>query len=197
MTEAEAASPLICTIGHSNHPLAAFLGLLEAYGIEVIVDARSAPYSRYTPHFNKESLKASLAEQRIKYLFMGEELGGRPRDPECYDEQGHVLYGKVAASASFRRGIARVEKGVREYRVALLCAEENPAGCHRKLLVARVLARQGVAVRHIRGDGLWEPEEDPERSAGQLALFGEEETEGWRSIRSVSPGRPRPSSSER
>src|ERR1051325_1474694 len=72
------------SIGHSNAEISAFLELLTRHGIELLVDTRSQPYSRYSPHFNRETLKAWLGEAEIAYLFMGEQLGGRPQASEFY-----------------------------------------------------------------------------------------------------------------
>jgi len=64
-----------------------------------------------------------------------------------------VLYDKVAASAKFAESIRRIEYGMKKYRVAMLCSEEDPAVCHRALLVGRVLREHEAQVEHIRGDG--------------------------------------------
>ena len=70
---------------------------------------------------------------------MGDQLGGRPEADDCLDDQGHALYHRMAESPAFLAGIARLERGVREYRVAIMCSEEDPAVCHRYLLVTRVI----------------------------------------------------------
>jgi uncharacterized protein (DUF488 family) len=183
----------ILTIGHSNHSIEKLVGLLTAGGVEVVVDTRSQPYSKYTTQFNREALQSAIAGAGMKYLYLGRELGGRPDGAEFYDGDGHVLYGKVADSRLFLEGIERVQAGAERYRVALLCAEEDPRDCHRRLLVARVLAERGVAViSHIRGDGHLQSEEEllaeidaehPERA--QLALFDPPEVDEWKSTRSV------------
>jgi uncharacterized protein (DUF488 family) len=127
-----------------------------------------------------------------KYLYMGEGLGGRPQGSEFYDDDGFVLYWKVAASQSFRRGIERLEKGVERCRVAVMCSEEDPTDCHRRLLVSKVMLEQGIAVTHIRGDGHIEEEPGPILfPAGSLL---EDEEKLWRSSRSVSR-RPAPRTS--
>ena len=87
------------------------------------------------------ALKLALQEAGIRYLYLGRELGGRPEGDEFYDDEGHVLYDRVAATCLFQEGLSRLERGIREYKVAMLCAEENPAACHRRLLVGRVLHR--------------------------------------------------------
>ena len=141
------------TIGHSNHSLDAFLALLRMHGIEAVADVRSAPYSRYNPHFNRKALTSALEEAGIAYVFLGGELGGRPADPSLYDADGRVRYDLVARTASFDDGIGRVLGLARDRRVALLCAEKEPLDCHRTLLVARALVERGVAVEHILADG--------------------------------------------
>jgi uncharacterized protein (DUF488 family) len=119
-----------------------------------------------------------------KYLYLGEQLGGRPQGSEFYDDDGFVLYWKVAASQSFRRGIERLEKGIRRCRVVVMCSEENPTDCHRRLLVSKVMLEQGIAVTHIRGDGHIEEEPGPIRFPEGSLLEDEEKL--WRSSRSVS-----------
>lgn len=182
----------IYTIGHSNHPMEVFFDLLRLHTIEVLVDVRSQPYSKFAPHFATRPLKETIVVSGIKYLFLGKELGGRPEGAEYYDESGRVDYAMVARSALFRAGIERLKAGSATYRVAILCAEENPTGCHRRRLVGRVLAEEGVRVAHIRGDGTLNGEaeiaaaERPARAADQLALFelapgGEE----WKSLRPI------------
>ena len=110
------------TIGHSNHAPEVFLGLLARHGIEVLVDVRSQPYSRYAAHFDKPGLSALAAGAGITYLFLGQELGGRPEGAEFYDPaDGRVLYDRVAASPLFLSGLARLETGLQRYRVAIMC----------------------------------------------------------------------------
>ena len=190
------------TIGHSNHPLATFLELLNRHRIEAVADVRSAPVSRYVPHFERAALRKSLSDARIRYLFLGRELGGRPRGSEFYDGDGRVLYGRVAASPSFSAGLQRLETAIQASRVAIMCGEEDPTGCHRRLLIGRVLAGRGVVLEHIRGDGRLDSEQDlaalpaaGSRGEGQLALFDEPMEAAWKSTRSASRrSRQRPSS---
>jgi uncharacterized protein (DUF488 family) len=183
------ASRRVLTIGHSNHTVEHFLSLLKAQAVQVVVDTRSQPYSKYATQFDHEALKPVLQDVGIRYLYLGRELGGRPEGDEFYDGEGHVLYDRVAATSLFQEGLSRLERGIREYKVALLCAEENPAACHRRLLVGRVLVDRGIQVEHIRGDGRIQTEEevaaevDPNRD--QLTLFQKVEAEPWKSIPSV------------
>lgn len=186
----------IWSVGHSTHPLPTFLDLLRDEAIQVLADVRSQPFSRFNPQFNRSELRAALKDAGLDYVFMGEELGGRPPEENLYDEDGHVLYGELAKTPRFRSGLERLIEGATRFRVAMLCSEEDPTHCHRRLLIARVLCNEGVSVVHIRGNGATVAEADLQ-AADQLEtqpmLFGEERP--WRSTRSVSRSTPQKSSS--
>ena len=140
------------TVGHSNHSIEKFVSLLTAHGITAVADVRSRPFSRRHPQFNKDRLAAELARHDIAYVFLGKELGARTEDPSCY-EDGKVQYPRLAATALFKEGIARVLAGAQKYRIALMCAEKEPLDCHRTLLVSRALEGLGASVAHILADG--------------------------------------------
>lgn len=193
----------VFTVGHSNHSIEKFIELLRGHDIEVLVDTRSSPYSRYAAQFNSDSLKASLAPTGMRYLYLGKELGGRPEGSEFYDAEGHALYDRMAASRPFLQAIARLVEGVGKHRIALLCSEENPASCHRRLLIGKVLAERGIQSLHIRGDGRIQPEDELAREEQtqqdnlQQPLFAFEPSPEWKSTQSVLAKRQRPSSSNR
>jgi len=182
----------IYTIGHSSHPVEHFVGLLRMHGIEVLVDTRTSPYSGYVPWFDRELIQKTLAKAGVQYLFLGDVVGGRPKDEAFYDEQGHVLYSKVGQSREFLNGIERLENGCKQYKVALMCGEENPAHCHRRLLIGRVLVERGAEILHMRGDGKLQTESDIVLESGktlddvQPALFAELNEDKWKSTVSVS-----------
>jgi len=193
----------VYTIGHSSHTFETFAGLLAGHDIEVVVDTRSSPYSKYAPQFSREALQRDLAVCGVKYLFLGEELGGRPRGDDYYDTTGRVLYGKRTGDAKFLAGIERLERGMDQFRVALMCGEEDPAHCHRRLLIGRVLVERGHNLLHIRADGHLDDEAEVERQSKkplatkQPALFAELDEDQWRSTASVSPKKAPESSSAR
>lgn len=148
---------MIYTIGHSNHPIDRLLALLQQHQIDALADVRSNPYSRFNPQFNREKLQAALAPADIRYVFLGEELGARSKDPACYDESGRVSYAKLAATPLFRRGLQRLQTGIQQHRIAIMCAERDPLECHRTILVTRELEKIGIPVTHILHDGSLEP----------------------------------------
>ena len=143
---------IVLTIGHSNHPLDVFVNLLLTHDGTAVADVRSVPYSRYNPQFNRESLEKALKTNGIEYIFLGRELGARSDDRSCY-ENGRIQYARLARTDLFREGIERVISSTSNYRVALMCAEQEPLECHRTLLVACVLAGRGVVIKHILPDG--------------------------------------------
>ncbi len=186
----------IFSVGHSNHPLEKFLSLLHEYKIDLLVDTRSIPYSRFAPQFTSERIQSSLEKAGIQYLFLGRELGGRPEESEYYDSEGHVLYWKLANSSELREGIRRLEEESKVRCVAIMCSEEDPSYCHRRLLVGRVLSGRGIELDHIRGDGRVQTEDDLIPKEAQNALFDQPEKVVWRSIQSVLQRGQRQSSSE-
>jgi uncharacterized protein (DUF488 family) len=205
MTATESSRSSIYTVGHSNQPTEAFLDLLRQHSINVVADVRSSPYSRFVPQFNKREIQALVRDAGFQYVYLGRELGGRP-DPDSglIDDEGHAIYGLIAETDEFRTGIRRLSEGLERYRVALMCSEEDPTDCHRRLLVSRVLILDhGIDVRHIRGDGRIDTEDEltpmPYDAPVQQSLFGgideDARKRAWRSIRSVLPRSPRDSSS--
>lgn len=195
-----ASETILYTIGHSNQPLEKFLSILQQNHIKVLVDVRSYPMSEYASQFDKGTIETPLKNVGIRYLYLGKELGGRPDEDQFFDGEGHVLYGKVAASEPFLAGIKRLIAGIAEYRVAIMCSEEDPTNCHRRLLVSRVLAQKGIQVLHLRASGQVQTDDevkaaDPiERKRRQMDLFEQGGDPPWKSTQSVLRKKPQNSS---
>jgi uncharacterized protein (DUF488 family) len=181
------ASPVIWTIGHSNHTFERFAELLESERIGFVIDVRSYPYSRIAPQFNHDHLDRALRGIGTGYLFLGEDLGGRPVQDEHYDEQGHARYDLMAERPTFIAAVQRLLKGCREHRIALVCSEGQPDSCHRRLLVGKVLVDHGVQLRHILPNGTVRLEDVVvlDSADGQETLF-DNQAPAWRSTQSVS-----------
>lgn len=142
----------VFTLGHSKHSADEFRDLLMGHKVTAVADVRSSPYSRFNPQFNREKLRADLKANRIAYVFLGEELGARSKDPSCYVE-GKVQYDRLAQTVLFQHGLDRVIRGAHTHRIALMCAEKDPLTCHRCILVSRHLSTRQVDVQHILTDG--------------------------------------------
>jgi len=168
---------MLYTIGHSNHDISHFIGLLRDNRVDMVVDVRTHPYSRYAPQYNIDNLRQILAENRIQYRYLGKELGGRPDSSSLYDERGYALYSKFVETEPFRKGIEHLAELVQQGRsIALLCSEENPNQCHRRLLITWYLYRElQIDALHIRGDGTTCRESDLQ-SDQSLSLFADDPT---------------------
>lgn len=163
--------PVIYTIGHSRHHSERFVELLSAHRITRLVDVRSHPVSKWAPQFGKAALMQILSSHAIEYLFLGRELGGRPDGAEYYRSNGGIDYDRRARAPDFKAGIQQLAALALERTTAIMCAEEDPARCHRRLLVTPALERVGVGAVHVRGDGRLEPEHAAVLPAPQLGLF--------------------------
>ena len=144
---------MIYTIGHGNASIEQFVDLLKQQWIEVLVDIRSRPYSRYALQFNRESVKISLEQAGVKYLYLGDSLGGQPDDTQYYDSDGKVAYDRLASAPSYLQGLERLKQGAERYRLAIMCSEADYRKCHRYWLITRSLVAEGLKVQHILHSG--------------------------------------------
>lgn len=156
-----------------------FIELLNMHNIEVIADVRSNPYSRYATHFTGEFLKQELRKRNFKYVFLGKEIGGKPKEEEFYDPNGYLDYSRLASSEKFLLGMDRLINGINLYNVAIMCGEEDPSGCHRHLLISKFAAKKGIEVLHIRKQGVLQQyselvaEKQTTELPTQLSLFAD------------------------
>jgi len=169
------------TIGYGDYPIDRFITVLQNISIDVIIDVRSSPYSRFNPHFNRENLDKSLKEKDIEYQFMGDRLGGRYTDPGLLFPDGTVDYRKVRDTELFREGTSQLLSLIASGKtIALMCAEKEPERCHRFALIAPVLQSKGISVIHIRPDMKLQTNGDLEREmdssffdTSQVSITGE------------------------
>jgi uncharacterized protein (DUF488 family) len=131
----------IFTVGHSNRSAEAFLAVLEYYGVQRLVDVRTRPRSRW-PQFAQPALAALVRDAGIDYVWLGETLGGLRAG-------GYTTW---MASDVFAQGLTRLEALAAERPTAFMCAERDPAHCHRRYIAAALLAR-GWTVRHLIAPG--------------------------------------------
>jgi len=115
-----------------------------------------------------------LQEHGVAYVFLGQELGARRTERECYLE-GRADYELISQTPAFKRGIERVIQGAARMRLALMCAEKDPIDCHRCILVTPHLRQQGLQVLHILSDGALEAHEQTEKRLLQLFALDEKD----------------------
>lgn len=143
----------IYTIGYGNRPISNFIQLLQKFEIEILIDVRTNPFSRFNPEFRAKKLELHLINHEIKYLFLGTELGGKPSDLDCYTN-GEVDYSKIQSKDFFIAGIKEaINLNHEGLRVVLMCAEQSPLQCHRKALIGDFLKNKGFEILHIDKDG--------------------------------------------
>ena len=165
----------IYTIGYGARTVEELAALLHEQQIQYLLDVRSKPYSRYKPEFSKTELENYLKDQGIRYIFMGDTLGGQPSDPDCYTADGKVDYEKLKQKPFYQEGIGRVQRAWQQQQpVVLMCSEGKPENCHRSKLIGETLADLGIDVAHIDENGALLTQEEVKLRiiGGQPSLFG-------------------------
>jgi uncharacterized protein (DUF488 family) len=152
----------IFTIGHSNHSFMRFISLIQAYNITHIIDIRNIPYSRHAPWSNKSRLSEILKPFHIQYTYLGHKLGGKKKALDKVKKQQGITPQEIYQEAiQFLLQLSMRDK------LALLCAEEDPANCHRQHFIAQTLLDSGVKVFHILKNGAlqeaWKEDPQPEQ----------------------------------
>jgi len=140
------------TIGYASFSIGNFIDTLKKYEVTAVADVRSAPYSKFKPEFKKDNLNKALNDNSISYIFLGKLIGARVEDLSCYID-GKLKYSLLIKSDNFKTGISSILNGMKNYRIALMCAEKDPINCHRTFLVCRTLRSSPVRILHILDDG--------------------------------------------
>jgi uncharacterized protein (DUF488 family) len=163
----------LLTVGHSHIPIARFIQLLGLHHIDTLIDARSQPQSRFAPQFNHKALQTSLEQAGLAYRYLGDKLGGRPKDPQYYLSDGAIDYRRLAQAPVYQEGLQELRREAEESCVALMCAEADFRKCHRYWLIARSLVEEGVEVQHIlpSGELLGTSPDEFISTPDQLSLF--------------------------
>ena len=149
----------IFTIGYGGRETDDFIAILNQYEIDTLVDVRSQPYSRYAADFCSARLSKILNGSGIRYEFMGDSLGGRPDDRNCYTysptRKKDVLDAKKCETKDFYiAGIDRLKHLLSQgCRIVLMCSELEPHKCHRGYVIGKTLDTYEVAVVHIGKNG--------------------------------------------
>lgn len=142
----------IFTVGHSTRSLEELVEILEAFGVDVLVDIRTYPRSRRNPQFNTDTLPSALASAGLGYAHIPE-LGGRRRTHDgspntAWRNASFRGYADHMLTPEFEQGLEKLHALTAEGTVALMCAEAVPWRCHRSL-VADALTARGARVQHL------------------------------------------------
>ncbi len=141
----------IYSIGHGHKTIEEFIEELKSFNIEYVIDVRSTPFSKWAGHFNKGVLENTLKMYNIRYVYMGDVIGGRPLNDFCFDENGFFDYKKMAEQPSFIEGLSRlVTARTKGCVVSVMCSEAEPFQCHRSKLIGRELYfKYNINMKHI------------------------------------------------
>jgi len=161
------------TMGHSSLEFPQFVRRLQDSSVELLIDVRSRPHSSRFPQFSQPGFEKMLGDEGFSYLYLGEELGGRPDDPDTYRSDGRVDYRKRRQSYAFRAGMERILAEIERRACALMCAEEDPLECHRFLMICPELVRMGIQPFHIRKGSKLEDQVAAENRLLELNGFGD------------------------
>jgi uncharacterized protein (DUF488 family) len=154
---------VIFTIGHSTRSLEELIALLREAGVDLLVDIRTVPRSRFNPQFNADTLPATLETAGIAYRHM-QALGGLRHRPKgaspspngLWQNEAFQAYADYALTPAFRVALDALRHLAESHTVAIMCAEAVWWRCHRRI-VADYLLADGEDVRHIMAPGKIEP----------------------------------------
>jgi uncharacterized protein (DUF488 family) len=136
----------IFTIGHSTRPIAEFIAMLKAHGVDRLVDVRTVPHSRHNPQYERDALSEALKREHVDYTHMPG-LGGlrHPRKGALTNLAWRNLsfrgYADYMQTPEFAAQLEDLISIARREQVAVMCAEAVPWRCHRSLIADALLAR--------------------------------------------------------
>lgn len=140
----------VYTIGYTSFDVEKFVEVLEKFQITCLIDVRSNPKSAYYKDYDDSNLIPLLKSKGIVYRNYKDEFGARQENKEFYNDKGFLDFNLFAKSQQFNNGINKIKKAQdMKYVVCLMCAEKDPINCHRTILIARNLDKQGFNVKHI------------------------------------------------
>lgn len=148
----------VWTLGHSTRTIEEFLAALQAFKIQTLIDVRRFPTSKRNPQYDAVELKKTLHAAGVRYVYLGDELGGMRRPSEksrhsCLKGSGFQAYADWMDTDAFLRGIEKLVPLAESGRTAIMCAERAPSACHRSLLGDFLVLVRGFIVNDIRDPG--------------------------------------------
>lgn len=165
----------ILTAGYGDRGFEGFVALLKSHGVTHFVDVRSVPQSSYWEAFRKPNLERLVPEVGLKYVWMGDTLGGVKNSPVLCKEPGKVPLDGLADAPEFRLGLDRLLQATSDPQktLVLVCGCKRPHKCHRSRLIAPAIVARGVEVVHIDDRGELKPhaEIESEERGFQPELF--------------------------
>lgn len=145
------------TVGHGTLAAEALASLLDAAGVECIVDVRSYPGSRRHRHFRREEMQQWMPAAGLGYMWLPA-LGGRRRPtPSSHHvalrNDAFRAYADHMETADFVAGVDELLVHAARRSVAVMCGESVWWRCHRRLLADHLVLVRGAQVVHLMHDG--------------------------------------------
>lgn len=173
------ADATIYSIGHGKKQIEDFISELKSFDIRFLLDIRSKPFSKWNPQFNQAALKIELKNHGIKYVFVGDTLGGMPEDRSCYDFNGKVVYDLIREKDFFKSGLKRLTvANEKKINLAIMCSESKPEECHRSKLIGQELLKKDISLKHILSKKRMKSQQtvmnELTKGRGTVDLFGNE-----------------------
>ncbi len=158
---------MIYTIGYAGADINRFVQILQDKQIDILIDVRSIPKSKYFCQFDNTSLSKTLMNVKIKYQNWSYEFGAKQYRLDFYAD-GIFDYEKFAKSQQFLKGVEKIKDLVNQNKnICLMCAEIDPIICHRAILIGKELFARGLELEHIiakrNGETLLENQKDFEK----------------------------------
>ena len=167
--------PDIYTAGYGNRGFGAFIALVERFGITHLVDVRSVPQSIYWEDFRRQSLEILVPPTGLKYIYMGDTLGGVQDSPALCKDPDSVDINPLFEMPELAKGLDVLLKAaaVPGRVICLMCGCKKPHSCHRSRLLGEALLRRGIELKHIDSDDSVKPQTlvAQEQSGFQQSLF--------------------------
>lgn len=147
----------VYTLGHSNRSLEEFTKILQNYSIQILLDVRRFPSSRFLQHFSYSNLVKTLAEIKVDYLWI-EGLGGFRKFGKDIEDigmgksiksEGFRAYATYLATNSIaREALGKLASIARQKITIIMCRERYPWRCHRRFISDYLFSRD-FQVIHI------------------------------------------------
>lgn len=139
---------VVYTIGHSTRTIEEFVKMLQAFGIQTVVDVRTIPKSRHNPQFNEDELSANLLKRDVEYIHL-EGLGGlryttKASVNTAWRNSSFRGYADYMQTSEFKKSIELLIKIAARKQTVIMCAEAVPWRCHRSLI------GDALVIRNIR-----------------------------------------------
>lgn len=142
----------LATIGYEAAPQARVIDTLKAAGVEVLIDVRAIASSRRAG-FSKTLLAASLEDAGIRYVHL--KALGTPKEGRIAARKGQTaqmreIYEAHLAEPSAQLQLAQAIEIAKGAKTALLCFEADARGCHRAIVVERMMEAADFTVENLQ-----------------------------------------------